>query len=138
VRKRSGFSAFAGGGKKFRDAESIESVEILLLRYECAVGTLSERFANGLSGARGTGAQRDHLATVFFLELQRFFERVGVRLVDLEAQVGFLDPASGGFHAELRVADGDLLNRNNYFHDGSASVTLENEAAIRCRRSRRS
>ena len=39
--------------------------------------------------ARGTGAERDHFAAVLFFQLQRLFERVGIGLVDLEAQVVF-------------------------------------------------
>ena len=57
-----------------------------------AVGALGQRFANGLGGARRSGAQRDDFAAVLFLQLQSLFERIGVRLVDLVGEVGFLDP----------------------------------------------
>ena len=47
------------------------------------------------AGALRAGAQHDHFAAVLFLQEQRFFQRVGVRLVDLEAKVLFFDPLTG-------------------------------------------
>ena len=66
--------------------------------------------------ARRTGADHDHLAAMLFAQLQGFFEGVGVGLVDLEAQVVFFDPGSGGVDAQRRIAEGNLLNRDRDFH----------------------
>ena len=52
-----------------------------------------ERFANRLRRARRSGTQRDHFTAVLFLfKLQRLFQRVSVRFVDLETQIAFLNP----------------------------------------------
>ena len=53
---------------------------------------------------------------MLFLELQRFFERVGVRFVDLEAQIVFVDPAPSGIDAQRRIADRNLLDRDQDLH----------------------
>ncbi len=52
----------------------------------------------------------------FSFKLQRFFERVGVGLVDFEAEIVLLNPAAAGVDAELRVARGDLLDGDQDFH----------------------
>ena len=83
---------------------------------DSAVGALGEGFANGLRHARGTGADHDHFAAVLLAQLQGFFESVGVGLVDLEAQVVFVDPGSGGVHAQRRIAEGNLLDRYGDLH----------------------
>ena len=64
---------------------------------------------------------------MFFFELECFFERIGVWLIDLEAEIGFFDP--GGGSAQLRVAQRDLLQCDNNFHTG-LFVFLENQAAV--------
>ncbi len=76
----------------FATPKRIERVQIFGLDVNRAVRAFGQRFADGLRGALRTGAQHDHFAAVLFFQLQRLFERVGVRLIDLEAQVGFLDP----------------------------------------------
>ena len=116
MRIRSAFSGFTARSEKLRQAQRVESVEVVLFDVNRAVGALGERFADGLRGPGGPGAQRDHLAAVLLFQLQRFFERVGVGLIDLVVQIGFLNPPAGRIYAELRVADGDLLNRNDDFH----------------------
>jgi len=80
-----------------------------------AIRAFSERFTNGLSGPRRTRAQRDHFAAVLLFQLERFFQSVGVGLIDLETQIGFLDPLAGCIRPELRVADGNLLDRDDNF-----------------------
>ena len=44
--------------------------------------------------ASGPGAKHHHLAAVLFFQLQPFFERIGIGLVDFEAEIGFFDPAA--------------------------------------------
>jgi hypothetical protein len=52
-----------------------------------AIGALGQRLAQHLLGARRAGGDHHHLAAVLLLLAQRFFERVGVRLVDLVGNV---------------------------------------------------
>ncbi len=59
-----------------------------------AIGALGEGFANGLGGARGSGAQHHHFAAVFLFQLQAFFQGVSVGLVDLVAEIGVLNPGA--------------------------------------------
>jgi len=53
---------------------------------------------------------------VLLLEPQRFFERVGVGLVHLEAGVGLANPGLVVVQARLPLAGGDLLDANGYLH----------------------
>ena len=53
---------------------------------------------------------------MFFFELQGRLERIGVGLVNFEFEAGFVDPITGGGDAERRVAQRNLLNRDNNFH----------------------
>ncbi len=53
---------------------------------------------------------------MFFFELQGGLEGVGVGLVNFELEAGFVDPMAGGGDAEGRVAQRNLLNRDNNFH----------------------
>ena len=80
-----------------------------------AVGALRQRLANGLPGARGTGAQGDHFAAVLLLELQRLFERVGVRLVDLLGQVVFRIQRARGMRLQLGSREGTCLMATTIF-----------------------
>ena len=57
-----------------------------------AIGAARERFADHLRDARRPGRADDDFAAVLLLEPQRLFERVGVRLVQLEAGVLLADP----------------------------------------------
>ena len=121
MRIRSGFSAFGGFGQQLGHAQRIEGRQIFFFDVNGAIGALGQRFANGLRGARGSGAQRDHFAAVLFLQLQRFFERVSIGLVDLEGKIVLLNPTAAGVDAELRVARGDLLDGDEDFHGGRIS-----------------
>ena len=70
------------------------------------------------ASALRAGAQRHHFAAVLLLELQAGFQRVSVRLVDLVAEIGFLDPLARGGDPQLRIARGNLLDGNDDFHNG--------------------
>src|SRR5256885_2089521 len=87
-----------------------------------AVGALGQSFTQGLRYARRTGADHDYLAAMLFTQLQGFFERVGVRFVDLEAEVVFFDPGAGGVDAQRRIAERNLLNRNCDFHQSFLKI----------------
>jgi phosphoribosylaminoimidazole-succinocarboxamide synthase len=52
---------------------------------------------------------------MLFFQLQRLFERIGIRFVDFKSEIGFLDPLSRGVYMELRVAEGNLLDRDKPF-----------------------
>ena len=82
---------------------------------DSAVRALGQRFLDGLLHALGAHGKRDHFAAMFFLQAQSFFERVTIRLVHLESDIGFLDPVSGD--GERRVFGGNLLDTHDNFHD---------------------
>ena len=104
-----------GGGQQARGGQRIEGAHFFF-DVDGAVGAFGQRFADGLRGARRAGAEGDHFAAVLLLELQGFFQGVGVRLVDLVGEIGFLDPLAGGGDAQLRIARGNLLDGNDNFH----------------------
>ena len=81
-----------------------------------AIGAAGERFANHLGDPRGSCRADDHLAAVLLLEAQRFFERVGVRLVHLEAGVLIANPGLGVVQPGLPVPGGDLLDADGNLH----------------------
>ncbi len=64
----------------------------------------------------GAGAKSDHFAAVLLLQLQRGFERVSVRLVDLVSEIGLFDPLARRSDPQLRIARGHLLDGNDDFH----------------------
>jgi len=53
---------------------------------------------------------------VLFLEAQRFLERVGIGLVQLEARVGVANPGAAVGDAQLPLARHDLLDAHGDFH----------------------
>ncbi len=91
-----GRSRFERGGQQPRGGQRVEGAQIVFFDVDGAVGAFGQRLADGLRGARRAGAQRDDFAAVLLLQLQRLFERVGVGLVDLVGEIGFLDPFAGG------------------------------------------
>ena len=81
-----------------------------------AVGALGQRLANGLGGARRSAAQNHHLAAVLLFELETFFQRVGVGLIDLVAQLVLGDPEPGRVDPQGRVTRGNLLDGHHNLH----------------------
>ena len=69
-----------------------------------------------LRGARRTGGAHHDLAAVLLLEPQRLLERVGVRLVELEAGVVVADPGLRLVDAQLPLARHDLLDADGDLH----------------------
>ena len=62
----------------------------------------------------------------FSLQAQRFLERVGVRLVHLEAGVLLADPRLGLVEPRLPLARGDLFDADGDLHDTwSTGLQLE-------------
>ena len=83
---------FQRRGQQLRGRQRIVCAEVVLFDMDGAVGALGERFANGLRGARRSGAQRDDFAAVLLLQLQTGLQRICVRLVDLVGEIGILNP----------------------------------------------
>ncbi len=81
-----------------------------------AVGAASQRFANHLRDARGTGRADHHFAAALLLEPQRLLERVGVRLVHLVRRVRLADPGLVVVEPRLAVAGEDVLDTDRNLH----------------------
>ena len=121
-----------GGGfrQQLGDAQRVERGQVFFLDVNGAVGAFGQRLADGLRSARRPGAQRDHFAAVLLLQLQRLFERVSIRLIDLETEVALLNPAAARIDAKLRIADRNLLDGNDNLH-GSRRYQPVNRLKIR-------
>src|SRR5689334_9022914 len=83
-----------------------------------AVGAARQRFANHLLNARRTGRADDHFPAVLLAEPQRLFERIGVRLVHLVADVLLADPGLVVVEPGLPLAGGDLFDADGDLHAG--------------------
>src|SRR5208337_5343971 len=86
------------------------------------VSSLGQRFFDGLLRARRTQATKHHFSTLLLFQAEPFLEGIDVRLVDLKAKVGFLDPGCRLVHAEDRVTCRDLLEANDEFHGDVPSL----------------
>ncbi len=117
-----GLLALHGARQKRRDVERIPGIEAVRFDVDGAIGALGQGLADGLRGARRAGAHHNHFAAVFFLELQRRFQGVRVGLVDFVAEIGVLNPAVGRVKTQRRIAGRNLLERNQDFHVGSATL----------------
>src|SRR5215831_6667082 len=84
------------------------------------VSTFGEGLFDGLLGAFGPHRDGDDLAAVFLFELERLFECEAIRLVGLEADVGFADPAlSWGSRfgdGQRSIFGGDLFDADADLH----------------------
>src|SRR3954454_21730838 len=76
--------------------------------------------ADHLGRTRGSGRTHHHFAAVLLLETQRLFERVRVRLVQLEAGILIADPGLGFVDAKLPLPRDDLFNADGDLHGLSA------------------
>src|SRR5467141_2771820 len=88
-----------------------------------AIAALRESFLDCLLYALRAHGQSDDFPAVFFLQAQRFFERVAIRLVHLEADVRFLDPVPG--NRERRVLRRNLLDAHDDIHGALPSSILK-------------
>ncbi len=107
---------FDGGGERLGRAERIEQIKFVVGDVDAAVGALGQRFLDGLLGALGAHGNRDHFAAVLFLEAQAFFEGETVRLIHLEADIGFANPVAGIGDAQRGVFGGNLLDGDGDLH----------------------
>ncbi len=85
--------------------QRVQRAQVVFFDVNRAIGSLGQRFANGLLRPRGAQTQHYYLAAVFFLELKRFFQGVRIGLVDLETQVGFFNPAGPRGYAATRSCE---------------------------------
>ena len=82
-----------------------------------AIGALRQGFLDGLLDALRAHRKRDYFAAMLFFQAQRFFERVAIRLVHFESDIGFADPVAAFDDGERRVFGGNLLDADDDFHD---------------------
>src|SRR6185503_7622284 len=75
-----------------------------------------QRLADDLRRPRRAGRADDHFPAVLLLQPQRLFQRVGVRLVQLEAGVLIADPGFLIVDAQLPLARHHLLHTDCYLH----------------------
>src|SRR5262245_54906708 len=90
------------------------------------VGAAGKRLADNCLHPGGTGRADDDLAAMLFPKPQRFFERVGIGLVHLIADVLFADPRPRVAQTWLPLSCGDLLDANRNFH---IATTFTGEAS---------
>ena len=105
-----------GGGQQAGHAERVARAEVGAVDVDGAVRALGQGFADGGADALRSGGEDDDFAAVLLLELQGFFEGVGVGLVQRVLQAGFFNPLAGGVDADLRIALRDLLDGDDDFH----------------------
>ena len=102
-------------GEGLRRSQRIELGKIVVHNVNAAVRAFRECFFDRLLHALRAHGKRDDFATVLFLEPQGLFERVAVRLVHFETDVGFLDPVSGD--CQRRVFRRNLLDTHDDVHE---------------------
>jgi len=98
-----------------------------------SIGTPRQRFANHLRRSRRARRHDDDFAGVLLFQAQRLFERVGVRLVELEARVLIANPGLGVVDSKLPLPRHDLFDSNGYFH-AESSVTSFQLPVASCQR----
>ena len=138
MRIRSNVSLLQRRGQRFRRAQRIEQEKFVVGDVDAAVGALGQRFLDGLLGALRAHGKRHHFAAVLFLQAQRLFEREAVRLVHLEADVGFADPRAVFGDAQRRILGGNLLDADGDLHrEPQLECAVRSAALQRCYRDQR-
>jgi len=115
------------GGESIGRDERVRAGQAVVLDVNRAIGAARERFTDDLGHARRPGRADHHLAAVLLLQAERFFERVGVRLVHLERGVLLADPGFRFVEAGLPLARGDLFDADRDLH---ALNLLNSSAAL--------
>jgi len=111
-----------GCGKRGGSRVSVGFDKAIVFDVDASVGPLGERFAQRGGGPRRAGGHGHHLSPVLFLEPQRLFERVGVRLVHLEGQAIVAHPCRALVKADHGVPRHDLLNADKDIHGAEGSA----------------
>src|SRR5688572_10679749 len=81
-----------------------------------AIGAARQRFADHLLHARRTRGAHHHFAAMLLAQAQRLFERIGVGLVHLVADVLVADPRLVVVQAWLPLARWDLFDADCDLH----------------------
>ena len=110
---------FHRAGQRRARHERVRARQPIVLDVDGAVGAARERFADYLRDARRPRRAHHHFAAVLLLQPQRLFERIRVRLVHLEAGVGFTNPRFVVVEARLPFARRDLFDANGDLHGES-------------------
>src|SRR4051794_13797098 len=84
------------------------------------VRTARQCLADDLGSTSGSGRTHHHFPAVLLLETQRLFERVRVRLVQLEAGVLIADPGLRLVDTKLPLPRDDLFDADGDLHGLSA------------------
>jgi hypothetical protein len=111
--------------------QRVEGREVVEFDVDGAVGALGESLAQRRSDALGPQADDDDLAAILLLQLERFFEGVGVGLVDGVGQIVFVDPLSAWREGDLGVALGNLFNRCDDLHGRVRAPVKMNARSVR-------
>ena len=117
VRIRSGFSSSSAFASS-RATPSVSRVaDVLFFDVDRAVGAFRKASRMVEEARAGPEAQGDDFAAVLLFELQTFFKRVRVGLIDLERQIVLLNPSPAVIDAQLRVARGHLFDSDDDLHE---------------------
>ncbi len=119
VSTRSTFSSRSAAASASAMTNASASRERIVLDVNGAVGSAGQRLAQGLGHAGRAGGADDHFAAVLLLEAERLFERVRVRLVQLEGGILVAHPRLGVVQPKLPLAGDDLLDADSDFHSAS-------------------
>ena len=104
--------------KQPRDAERVETFELVFFDVDRPVRALRERFANRLRCTCRTGAKtRSPRPPFFSFSCRRFFERVSIRLIDLEVTGRLPGSSARVIDTKLRVARGNLFYCDDDLHE---------------------
>src|SRR5207237_3001161 len=76
-----------GSSECLGGVDGVERNEAGIFQMNGAVGSLGQRLAQYLLGARRSGSNRYYFAAVFFFLPQGFLKRIGIRFVDLVGDV---------------------------------------------------
>ena len=102
-------------GQGARGVQGVKSCEAIVFQMNGAVGSLGQRLAQHLLRPRRTGGDHHHLATIFFLLPHRLFQRIGVRLVHLIANI-LAEPGRALIQLQRRIFLRYLLHANQDLH----------------------
>ena len=93
-----------------RGSEGRKVHNLVANHMNCAIGAARQRVFDHALRALWPHRNDHDFAAHFFLDAQRFFERIAIRLVHFERQIGFFDPGEIFIDAQDRVLVRDLLH----------------------------
>ena len=100
-----------------RHAQRVARANVVACNVDSAVRALGQRFADSLPNPLWPRRQHNHLAAELFLELQRLFESVSVRLVESKLQIAFFNTTWRKSRCRNCASrSGDLFDSYDDFH----------------------